>query len=121
VAALGVVAGIAGAGLLRARRRAGEALRGAAPPMVVGGALYVGGAAAILAKLHGHADPRPFVWLGVGTLAVAAAARALRLAVPEMGRGGRALWAACCVMGVLAAAFLALERTDAGYLEAFGL
>jgi hypothetical protein len=121
VAALGVVAGIAGAGLLRARRRAGEALRGAAPPRLVGGALYVGGAAAILAKVHGGADPRPFVWLGLGTLVVAAAARALRLATPEMGGRGRALWAACCVMGVLAAAFLALERTDAGYLESFGL
>jgi tetratricopeptide (TPR) repeat protein len=123
-AAVGALAGVgiaAGAALARAGRRAGDAIRTAAHPIVVGLALYVGAAGAVLARLHGDADPRPFVWLGLGALAVAVAARALRAALPGMGAGARAAWALCCVVGVLAAAFLALERTNAGYLESFGL
>lgn len=119
--ALGGVALAAGAALLHARRRAREVARAAAHPALVALALYVGAAGAVLVRLHGGADPRPFVWLGLGALAVAAAARALRAALPGMGPGARAAWALCCVAGVLAAAFLALERTNAGYLESFGL
>ena len=84
-------------------------------------ALYVGGAGAILARVHGGADPRPFLWVGLGILGVAVAGRALRLALPRLGPAGRAGWALGCALGVVAAAYLALEQTDAGYLEGFGL
>ncbi|EYF00076.1 hypothetical protein [Chondromyces apiculatus] len=121
-AVLGLVALAALGALAKAKAATREAaLREAATPLLVGAALYVGGAGAILAKVHGGADPRPFVWLGVGVLGVALAGRALRVALPELGSAGRTSWSLCCALGVLAAAYLALERADAGYLLSFGL
>ncbi len=89
-------------------------------PLPVAAALYLGGAGALVAALRGDGDPRPFLVLGAGIAAVALAARVLSLA------GGkhpalRALRAAACFAAVLAVAFLAIERTEAGYLSSFGL
>ena len=119
-AALSLLALVAAVAVLRAHRR-GEDLGRLLRPRAVALSLYLGGAAATLTRLHGGADPRPFLWLGLGVLGVDIAARSLQLAVPHLGRLARAGWALCCVAGVLAAAFLALERTDADYLEGFGL
>ena len=127
--ALGVLGALAVAGAASlARAASARGVRGArvlgqqlVRPLAVAFALYVGGAAAVLTRLHGDADPRPFLWLGLGVLGVDVVARALRLAKPDLPAAGRAAWALCCVAGVLAAAFLALERTNAGYLESFGL
>jgi hypothetical protein len=89
-------------------------------PLVVAFALYVGGAGAVLVRLHGEADPRPFLWLGVGVLAVAAVARAFPMAAGVRRPAARAVWAATCVAGVAAAAFLSVERTDPSFLEGLG-
>jgi hypothetical protein len=121
VAVLSMLACVAAASLAKARGRTRDLGRQLLQPAAIALPLYVGGAAAILTRLHGGADPRPFLWLGLGVLGVYAAARALRIARPNLGRAARAGWALCCVAGVLAAAFLALERTNADYLESFGL
>ncbi len=89
-------------------------------PFAVAFALYLGGAGAVLVRLHGEGDARPFVWFGLGVLTVAAVARAFRLAVGPRGPAVRAAWAAACVAGVIAAAFLSVERTDPSYLEGLG-
>jgi hypothetical protein len=90
-------------------------------PLAVGFALYVGGGGAVLARFYGTDDPRPFLWLGLGVLALDVVARALRLASSRAGRLVASLRVLACVVGVVAVAFLALERTQAGYLESFGL
>ncbi|MFS8068142.1 MAG: tetratricopeptide repeat protein, partial [Byssovorax sp.] len=121
LAALGVV-GLAS--IVRAAPRIGglgEIPRALLPPIAVAFSLYLGGAAAVLVRLRGDGDPRPFVWLGLGVLAVFAVARAWRLG---WGAGGPSMRAARGVLGaagVLAAAFLAVERTNASYLEGLGL
>lgn len=89
-------------------------------PLAVAFALYLGGAGALLVHLHGDADARPFVWFGLGVLALDVIARAFRLAAGRRA-SVRAVWAAACVAGVVAAAFLAVERTSADYLEGIGL
>jgi tetratricopeptide (TPR) repeat protein len=90
-------------------------------PLSVAFSLYLGGMAAVLVRLHGEGDARPFLWLGLGVLALDVTARALRLAWSPDRASVRALRVVACVGGVAAAAFLAIERTDAGYLESFGL
>lgn len=120
LAALGLVgAGSAAALALRARDVRdvpGKIVR----PLSLAFALYVGGAGALLVRAHGEADARPFVWLGLSLLALDVAARAFRLLA---GRRAvvRAAWAVACVAGVLAAAFLSVERTSAEYLDGIGL
>jgi hypothetical protein len=89
-------------------------------PLPVAAALYLGGAGAAVAALRGDGDPRPFLVLGAGIAAVALAARALSLAGSKRP-ALRALRAAACFAAVLAVAFLAIERTEAGYLSSFGL
>lgn len=106
-----------------ARRLGGMrfAQRAAVRPLMVGFSLYLGGAAAVIVRLRGEGDPRPFLWLGLGVLAVSIVARTLAL---TSTRGRAALTAArvaVCVAGVLAAAFLSVERTDASYLASLGL
>jgi tetratricopeptide (TPR) repeat protein len=83
-------------------------------------ALYLGGAGAALVRAHGGGDGRPFLWLGLGVLAILAMGRAWGLWLGTR-RATRTLCAAACVAGVLAIAFLAVERTDASYLEGIGL
>jgi tetratricopeptide (TPR) repeat protein len=89
-------------------------------PIGVAFALYLGGAGAVLVRVHGDADARPFVWLGLAVLALDVIARAFRLAA---GRRAlvRAVWAAACVAGVAAAAFLAVLWTSVDYLDGIGL
>jgi hypothetical protein len=89
-------------------------------PLPIAAALYLGGAGAAVAALRGDGDPRPFVVLGAGIAAVAVAARALSLA-GSTRPFPRALRAAACFAAVLSIAFLAIERTEAGYLSSFGL
>jgi len=89
-------------------------------PAAVAFALYVGGASALLVRLHGDADARPFLWLGLAVLGLDVTARAFR---PVAGRlpVTRALWALACVAGLFSAAFLAVERTEAEFLAGIGL
>jgi tetratricopeptide (TPR) repeat protein len=127
IGVLGLLGAIGAASLARLAARArdvrdvpAQVLR----PLAVAFALYLGGAGAVLVRVHGGGDARPFLWLGLGVLAILVVARALRLAVTSRGGRGaaaRAAWALACVAGVLAAAFLAVERTDATYLEGLGL
>jgi hypothetical protein len=98
-----------------------ELPRAVLPPLAVAFSLYLGGAAAVLVRLRGDGDPRPFVWLGLGVLAVFAVARAWQLGWGVGGPSARAARALLCVAGVIAAAFLAVERTNASYLEGLGL
>jgi len=121
LAALGVV-GLTS--VVRATPRVGglgEIPRALLPPLAVAFSLYLGGAAAVLVRLRGDGDPRPFVWLGLGVLAVFAVARAWRFGWGVGGPSARAARGVICAAGVLAAAFLAVERTDASYLESLGL
>lgn len=125
-ASLGLLAAIAiaaAAAAIRIARRRGarELPRALVRPLSVGFALYVGGGGAIVARLYGTDDPRPFLWLGLGVLALDVMARALRIASEGAGKLVAVVRTAACVGGVLAVAFLALERTQAGYLESFGL
>ena len=90
-------------------------------PLAVAFALYLGAAGAILVRLYGEGDVRPFLWLGVGVLGIDMIARAWRIGSTDDRPVVRALRAIACAVGVLAVAFLALERADAGYLESFGL
>jgi hypothetical protein len=89
-------------------------------PLPIAAALYLGGAGALVAALRGDGDPRPFLVLGAGIAGVALAARALSLGGSNRP-APRALRAAACFAAVLAVAFLAIERTEAGYLASFGL
>jgi tetratricopeptide (TPR) repeat protein len=121
LAAIGVV-GLAS--LVRAAQRLGglgELPRAVLPPFAVAFSLYLGGAAAVLVRLRGDGDPRPFVWLGLGVLAAFAVARAWRLGWGAGGPSARAARGLCCAAFVIAAAFLAMERTDVSYLEGLGL
>jgi hypothetical protein len=90
-------------------------------PLAVAYALYVGAGAAIVARLYGTEDPRPFLLLGAGVLALDVVARAWRKAALVQRRWASLARAIACSAGVLAVAFLALAQTEAGYLESFGL
>ncbi len=121
LAALGVV-GLTS--IVRAAPRVGglgELPRALLPPFTVAFSLYLGGAAAVLVRLRGDGDPRPFVWLGLGVLAAFVVARAWRLGWGAGGPSARAARGLICAAGVIALAFLAVERTDASYLEGLGL
>jgi tetratricopeptide (TPR) repeat protein len=110
--------------LVRVARRLGgvrDVPRAVVRPHAVAASLYLGGAAALLARLRGDGDPRPFLLLGLGVLAIDVIARTWRLASGDRRAAARAARAVTCAVGVVAVAFLAIERTDAGYLESFGL
>ena len=124
IALLAVLAVIAVASLAKAASRLGgirELPRALLPPLAVAFSLYLGGAAAVLVRLRGDGDPRPFVWLGLGVLAAFTVARAWRLGWGDGGPSARAARGVLCAAGVIAAAFLAVERTDASYLQGLGL
>jgi tetratricopeptide (TPR) repeat protein len=91
------------------------------PPFAVALGLYLGGAGALLVRTYGDSDARPFLWFGVAVVALWAAARAFVLAVRPRLAAARVAWVAACFAGVLAAAFLALQRTDPSYLDGIGL
>jgi hypothetical protein len=115
--AIGVVA------VARAARRVGDVRELPAAlvrPLSLGFAAFLGGAAAVIARLRGDGDPRPFMLLGVGVFAVDVVARAWRIGGSNRP-GSRALRASACALGVLAVAFVAIERTEASYLASFGL
>lgn len=127
VAAIALLAALGVFGLVslaRAAPRLGglaELPRAVLPPLAVAFSLYLGGAAAVLVRLRGDGDPRPFVWLGLGVLAAFVVARAWRLGWGDGGPSARAARGLLCAAGVIAAAFLAVERTDPSYLEGLGL
>jgi hypothetical protein len=98
------------------RALAGELVR----PLPIAAALYLGGVGAAIAALRGDGDPRPFLVLGAGIAAVVLAARALALGGSDRP-APRILRGVACFAAVLAVAFLAVERTEAGYLSSFGL
>jgi tetratricopeptide (TPR) repeat protein len=121
VAVLGAIGLASIARLLLRTRDPERVMRSVVRPLAVGFALYLGGAAAILVRLHGDGDARPFIWLGLGVFGVDVVARAWRLGSGDtraLARTGRAV---ACAAGVLAVAFLSLEGANAGYLENFGL
>jgi hypothetical protein len=82
-------------------------------------ALYLGGGASLLVRARGEGDTRPFLWLGLGVLAVAIAGRTIGLSSTRPA--ARAARAIVCIVGVLAVAFLSIERTDASFLASVGL
>ncbi len=121
--ALGLVL-VGAASFARASIRAGDPRPVASAvvrPLAVAFALYLGGAAAVIVHLHGGEDARPFLLLGLAVLAVDVVARAWRLAARDERALARGLRAARCAAGVVAIAFLILERTAAGSLDALGL
>lgn len=123
IAVLALLALIGIGALVRvARRRGGvrDVPRAVVRPLAVAASLYLGGAGALLARSR-DGDPRPFLLLGMGVLAIDVIARTWRLASGDERARARAARAAAGAAGVLAVAFLALERTDASYLESFGL
>ncbi|MFT3767081.1 MAG: hypothetical protein QM820_16410 [Minicystis sp.] len=120
LAALGVIGLASIAWLARRTRDVRDLPAKLIKPSGVAFALYLGGAGAVLVRVHGDADARPFVWMGLGVLALDVVARAFKLAAGRR-RAVRAAWAAACVAGVVAAAFLSMERTSADYLDGIGL
>lgn len=120
LAALGCI-GLASLVRALAAGRLAELRRSLKSPLPIAASLYIGGVAAVFVRLHGGADPRPFLWLGLGALAIDRIARVWRIGSVTERPAARAARAIACAIGVLAVAFLALERTDAGYLEGFGL
>jgi hypothetical protein len=121
---LAVLVAVGAASFVRLARRQRDVQRAAQKvfrPWLVAFALYLGGAAALLAHLHGGGDSRPFLWLGLGVLAIATIARTWRLASADRRPAARAGRAISCALGVMAVAFLALARSDAKYLASFGL
>jgi hypothetical protein len=90
-------------------------------PLAVAFSLYLGGAAALIVHLRGGEDPRPFLLLGLGVLALDVIARAWRLAARDERWLARGVRATSCAAGVVAVAFLILDRTATGVLDALGL
>jgi tetratricopeptide (TPR) repeat protein len=103
------------------RRDPDEVLRKVVRASSVAFALYVGGAASLLVRLHGEGDVRPFLWLGFGVLAIDLAARGWRLGFVDERRSVRIGRAFAGGIAVLAVAFLSLQYADAAYLESLGL
>lgn len=122
---LGIVALIglgAFARVIASRRRdAEDVIRDVVPTSSVAFALYIGGAASILVRIHGEGDVRPFLWLGFGVLFVDIAARAWRFGFVDERARARILRGITCGAAVLAVAFLSLQYADATYLESLGL
>ena len=122
---VGAVLLIGAVAVLRAivghRRDADVVLRDVVRPTSVAFALYIGGAAAFLVRIHGEGDVRPFLWLGFGVLAIDVAARSWRLGFVDERNGARMGRAFTCGAAVVALAFLALQYADAAYLETLGL
>lgn len=125
IALLACVLLIGVASVLRAlfvhRRDPDEVLRNVVRAQSVAFALYIGGTASLLVRLHGEGDVRPFLWLGFGILAVDAAARGWRLGFVDERAAVRMGRAITCGVAVLAVAFLSLKYADAAYLESLGL
>lgn len=90
-------------------------------PLSVGVALCVGGAAAVIVRLRGGGNPRPFLLLGLGLLAADIVARAWRVAARDERPFARALRAATCAAGAVAVAFLIFDRTAPDLLDTLGL
>ena len=103
------------------RRDADVVLREAVRTSSMAFALYVGGVGSMLVKWHGEGDVRPFLWLGLGMLAIDIAARGWRAGFVDERFGGRLCRAMTCGVAVFAVAFLALQYADAAYLETLGL
>jgi tetratricopeptide (TPR) repeat protein len=116
---------LGGIGALRAiwrqRRDPEKTIRGIVRPSSVAFALYIGGVASILVRLHGEGDVRPFLWLGFGGLAVDVAARGWRAGFVDERMFVRMTRAFASVIAIFAVAFLALQYADAVYLETIGL
>jgi tetratricopeptide (TPR) repeat protein len=125
-AALALLGGLAAIGaasvavLLRRARDVRDVPSLLVRPLAVAFALYLGAAGAVLVRIHGEGDVWPFLWLGLGVLALSAVARAFPRALRARRRAVRMTWALACAAGVVAAAFLAVQRTDPSYLEGLG-
>ncbi len=124
---LAAILALAGMGLLAARRALtggrvaqARAALGRAWRLIVGYALYVAAGGALLASGYERGTASPFVWFGVALVPVLLVARAWG-AAGGPGRAARIGRSSLCAAGALGAAFLVLERVDAGYLESMGL
>lgn len=123
IAWLGGLLLLGAAGLARAfsMHSAAKVKRHVLRPFDLAFGFYLGGVGALLARLHGGGDVRPFLGLGLGIPLVAAVARIFTLQPFAEKTAYRAASGLICAAGVLALAFLVLSQSDAGYLESFGL
>jgi hypothetical protein len=104
------------------RERGARALREVVRPSWLVPPLYLGLGGALVVRLYGAGDVRPFLLLGLGLTLVVIAARAWALAAgPRGGVAYASARALVCGVGALAAAFAALAKSDVAYLEGFGL
>jgi tetratricopeptide (TPR) repeat protein len=107
--------------LALAAGRARDVFRRVVRPLPALASAFLAGGGALLVRADGGADPRPFLWLGLGIFLLDVVARAFRLAIGGGSRRVRLAWAGVCVVGVFCAAFLAAERVEPDYLDGFGL
>ena len=103
---------------LAKRIGAGATARSALRPVMVAFAVYVAAGGGALAHAYDGTTPAPFLVLAAGVLALGAVGR-----LWSRASSPRQAWlrAPACAAGVLAVAFLALDRTNAAFLDAFGL
>jgi tetratricopeptide (TPR) repeat protein len=119
--ALGLALAAAVARLARRTRDVRELPGLLVRPFAVAFTLYLGGVSSLLVRIHGEGDTRPFLTLGLGVLAIGVAARAVSMSALVRSRAARGAWAFACVVGVLALAFVAIERADSSFLGELGL
>jgi tetratricopeptide (TPR) repeat protein len=118
---LAVVGAASVARLVLSTGRARDVLRRVVRLRSALAAAFLAGGGALLVRADGGADPRPFLWLGLGIFLLDVVARSFRLAIGGGSSLARAAWAAVCVVGVFSAAFLAAARVEPDYLDGFGL
>jgi len=122
VTGLLAVVGVASvARLVVAAGRVRDVVRRLVRPLPALTSAFLAGGGALLVRADGGANPRPFLFLGLGIFLLDVVARSFRIAIGGGSPLARMAWAGVCVVGVFCAAFLAAERVEPDYLDGFGL